>query len=166
MMNRHNLVAILVACALVGGCSTVPLPPEAAPAAQMSQAEMEALGAQAEQAIAQGEYPDAIALYGRLLAAYPRSAPAWFRLGTVHLRVNDQRMAQYAFERALQIDPTLNKAHANLALTHLRQFRVSAVQAISSEQVSEDNRATLRSLMRDIDRALYPPAATAPTVRQ
>lgn len=167
MNNRRAMCAALVLCSLLGGCATVAPPPPPVPAAeQLTQAEMEALGAQAEQAIASGDYPNAIALYQRLLRAYPRSAPAWFRLGTVHLRVNQQRQAQYDFERALEADPSLSKAQANLALTHLKQFRTAAASAIASDQVSEANRTTLRSLMRDVDHALYPPASLPPTVLQ
>ena len=166
-IKRCTLAAAITTCTLLGGCQTAVPKAEPLPAAaSMSQAEMETLGAQAEQAIARGDYPNAIALYQRVLTAYPGSAPAWFRLGTVHLRINDQRMAQYDFERALQADPNLTKAHANLALTHLKQFRLSAARAIASDQVSEDNRATLRSLMRDVDHALFPPASLPPTVLQ
>jgi tetratricopeptide (TPR) repeat protein len=167
VMNRRTMIAALMVCGSLGGCRTMAPAPELIPVAdQLSQAEMEALGAQAEQAIARGDYPNAIALYQRVLRAYPRSAPAWFRLGTVHLRINQPRMAQYDFERALQADPNLSKAQANLALSHLTQFRVAAAGAIASDQVSEANRATLRSLMRDVDHALYPPASLPPTVLQ
>jgi tetratricopeptide (TPR) repeat protein len=167
VIKRCTIAVAVTICGLLSGCQTVAPKADPIPAsASMSQAEMENLGAQAEQAIARGDYPNAIALYQRVLEAYPRSAPAWFRLGTVHLRVNDQRMAQYDFERSLQADPNLTKAHANLALTHLKQFRLSAARAIASDQVSEDNRATLRSLMRDVDHALYPPASLPPTVLQ
>lgn len=166
VMNRRTIFAALVVCGLLGGCTTVAPPPAVPAAEQLSQAQMEALGVEAEQAIASGDYPNAIALYQRLLRAYPRSAPAWFRLGTVHLRMNQQRQAQYDFERALEADPSLSKANANLALTHLKQFRTAAASAIASDQVSEANRATLRSLMRDVDHALFPPANLPPTVLQ
>jgi tetratricopeptide (TPR) repeat protein len=157
-LNQRIAVAALVVCGMLGGCSSVGQPAAPASGEKMSPAQMEALGAQAEQAIAAGNNAAAVALYEQLLQAYPNSAPAWFRLGTVHLRMNQQRVAQYDFERALQADPNLSKAQANLALTHLRQFRVAATAAIASDQVSEDNRATLRSLMRDVDHALFPVA--------
>lgn len=164
---KRRMIAALVVGGLLAGCQAVVPKREAAPAAeQMTQAQMEALGVQAEQAIAGADYPQAIALYQRLLRAYPNSAPAWFRLGTVHLRVGEQRQAQYDFEKALQADPNLSKAYANLAMALLKEFRVAAARAIASEQVSEDNRATLRSLMRDVDHALYPPASLPPTVLQ
>jgi tetratricopeptide (TPR) repeat protein len=165
VLNRRAIGAALFACGLLGGCATR-VPQVVVPADQMSLDQLQALSAQAEQAIARADYPQAIALYERVVHAYPRSAPAWFRLGIVHLRVNQQQLAQRDFERALQADPTLGKAHANLAFTHLKQFRVAAAGAISSDQVSEANRATLRALMRDVDHALFPPATLPAAVQR
>jgi len=160
-LNRHVAGAVLIACCFLGGCSTAE--PAVAPAAdQLLQVDVAALSAQAEQEIVQGRYPQAIALYERVVAASPRNAHAWFRLGTVLIKIREMRMAQYAFERALQVDPSMSKAQANLALTHLHEFRVAAVHAISSEQVSDANRATLRSLMRDVDQALFPTPTLTP----
>jgi Tfp pilus assembly protein PilF len=158
-LNQRAIGAALVACCFLGGCTTVT--PAAVPEAdQSSQADVDALTAQAEQEIGQGNYLQAIALYERVVAASPRNAQAWFRLGTVRIKAKQMRLAQYAFEKALQIDPAMSKAQANLALTHLHEFRVAAAQAIASEQVSDSNRATLRSLMRDVNQALFP----APTL--
>ncbi len=158
-LNRCAAGAVLAACCFLVGCSTGK--PAVAPADQLSQAELDALSGQAEQEIALGRYPQAIALYERVVAASPRNAQAWFRLGTVRIKARQMRMAQYAFERALQVDPGMSKAQANLALTHLHGFRVAAAQAIASDQVSDANRATLRSLMRDVNQALFPaPALT------
>lgn len=165
VLNRRVIGAALVACCFLGGCRTQQ--PAVAPAAdQLSQADLDALRAQAEQEIAQGHYPEAIASYERVVAASPRNSQAWFRLGTVRIKARQMRMAQYAFERALQIDPTMGKAQANLALTHLHEFRVAAAPAIASEQVSDANRATLRSLMRDVNQALFPAPTLTPAGQQ
>ncbi len=128
---------------------------------QLPQAEVVALSAQAEQEATQGRYPQAIALYERVVAATPRNAQAWFRLGTVRLKAREMRMAQYAFEKALQIDPGMSKAQ-----THLHEFRLAAAPAIASEQVSDANRATLRSLMRDVNQALFPAPTLTPAGQQ
>lgn len=165
VLNRRATGAALVACCFLGGCRTVE--PVVVPATdQLSRAEVVALSAQAEQEAAQGRYPQAIALYERVVAATPRDAQAWFRLGTVRLKARQTRMAQYAFERALQIDPAMGKAQANLALTHLHEFRLAAAPAIASEQVSDANRATLRSLMRDVNQALFPAPTLTPAGQQ
>ena len=165
VLNRRAIGAALVVCCFLGGCSTPQ--PAAVPAAdQLSQADMDALTGQAEQEIAQGHYPQAIVLYERVVAASPRNAQAWFRLGTVRIKARQMRMAQYAFERALQVDPGMGKAQANLALTHLHEFRLAAAPAIASEQVSDANRATLRSLMRDVNQALFPAPTLTPAGQQ
>lgn len=165
VLNRRTCGAVLVACCLLGGCTTVTPPVPPAPD-QLSQADVDALGAQAEQEAGQGRFPEAIALYERVVTARPRNAQAWFRLGTVRLKARQMRMAQYAFEMALQVDPTMSKAQANLALTHLHEFRVAAAEAIGSEQVSDANRATLRSLMRDVNQALFPAPTLTPAAPQ
>jgi predicted TPR repeat methyltransferase len=132
----------------------------------MTQAEMKALGVQAEQAIAGSDYPSAIALYERIVTVYPKSAPAWFRLGTVYLRTSQPELAQRAFEQALRADPNLSKAHANLALAHLTQFRAAATRAVAGDQISEANREALKSLLRDVDHALFPAASLPPAITQ
>ncbi len=50
----------------------------------------------------------------------------------------------------------MTKAYANLAIAHLGLFRSAAARAISSEQVSEANRAALSALVQDVDHALRP----------
>jgi len=167
MSRVRTFAAVSIVCGVLGGCSTVVVPVEAPPVAQQAwQEEVAVLESRAEQAVAQGDYRQAILLYERIVAASPRNAQALFRMGTLRLRIDDQRLAQYDFERALQIDPGMSKAHANLAIVHLRQFRVSAARAIDSAEVSADNRATLRVLMRDVDHALYPAAALPPAAAQ
>jgi Flp pilus assembly protein TadD len=165
VLNRCAIGVILAACCFLGGCATQQ-PAVVRTAEGLSQADVDALIGQAEQEIAQGNYTQAIAAYERVVAASPRNAQAWFRLGTARVKARQMRMAQYAFERALQIEPTMAKAQANLALTHLHEFRVAAAPAIASEQVSDANRATLRSLMRDVNQALFPAPTLTPAGTQ
>jgi len=150
---------------MLAGCASVP-PKQALGPEAMSQAQMRALCVQAEDAIKRGDYAAANGLYGRVLNAYPGNAVAWFRLGTVHLKINQPGWAQRDFEQALRIDPQLSKADANLALAHLTLFRASAMRAVASDQVPEPNRAALRSLLRDVDHALFPVADLPASVLQ
>lgn len=166
VLNRRAMGALLIACGLLGGCATVPVPDPIPAADQLSQPEIDALSVQAEQAAVRKEYAQAIALYERVVRASPHNAQARFRLGTLRLKANQYQLAQRDFEYALQSDPNMNKAYANLALTHLHQFRVAAAQAIASDQVSDANRATLRSLMRDVNEALFLPPTLSGTVPQ
>ena len=120
------------------------------------------LGIEAEHALAANRLIEAGALYVRIVSAYPNSAPAWFRLGTIYLRTNQLSAAQMAFEQSLRADPTLSKAHANLALAHLHQFRYAATRALSSPQVADANKAALRTLLVDVDHVLAPSPAFVP----
>lgn len=158
-LKRRCLVAVLICGGMLGGCASAPpAPVQALGPEAMSQAQMQVLCVQAEDAITRGDYAAANGLYRRVLVAYPGNATAWFRLGTVHLKIDQPEWAQRDFEQALRLDPQLSKAYANLALAHLTLFRASALRAVASDQVAEPNRAVLRSLLRDVDHALYPVA--------
>lgn len=157
-MKNTVCIALLCLSALTAGCASAPMPgPEKAPDAADA-ATIERLGSQAEAALAAGDLAEAGRLYVQLVTAAPNNTPAWYRLGIVYLRSNNPAYAQQAFQRALQIDPSLSKAHANLALAHLGQFRQSATMALSGQQISEDNRRALQALLADVDQVL-PPAA-------
>ncbi len=117
---------------------------------------MEQLGVEAESALAANRLAEAGSHYVRIVTAYPNNAAAWFRLGTIYLRTGQLNLAQMAFEQSLRADPNLSKAHANLALAHLRQFRGSAERALTSPQVAEANKEALRVLLVDIKHALDP----------
>lgn len=125
----------------------------AASAAGLEVGTLQAVAAQSAQA---GDFGQAIAIYQRMTAAEPGRAEVWFLLGGALLRNQQPEPAQRAFEQALRLDPKLSKAYANLALTHLAQFREAASRAIGSDQVSDANRVALRLLLRDVDQALFP----------
>lgn len=154
-MKQFRCAAALL-CLLMAGCATtVPV----ATADTPIPATMEELGTLAEKAIAAGDMTSAGRLYVRLVTAYPDSAPGWYRLGTVYLRTNQPGYAQQSFERALVLDPRLQKAYANLALAHLGQFREAAQRAVASGQISADNRRALTALLQDVEMTM-PSAAT------
>jgi Tfp pilus assembly protein PilF len=163
MRTTNRLAPVLpalLAAALLAGCAAPPAP---APAKEPADAAaIEQLGTRAEQALAAGELSEAGRLYVQLLAAAPNNTPAWYRLGIVYLRSGKPAYAQQAFERALQLDPSLTKAHANLALAHLGQFRESARQALAGRQISDDNRRALQALLADVNQVL--PAETGPVM--
>ena len=169
-LNRGAMsAAMLIAIATMAGCATPPPAVQAevlAPSHSMTEAQRDALGAQAEQAIAAADYAGAIILYQRIVKAYPNNAAAWYRMGIACLRGNQPELGQYAFGQALRADPSLTKSYANLALAHLTQFRTAAMQAVDSNQVAEANKVVLRSLLRDVDHALFPADAQPAAVKQ
>jgi cytochrome c-type biogenesis protein CcmH/NrfG len=57
---------------------------------------------------------EAIAQYGRVLAARPNFTAAWHRLGEARLECGDSHAAIAAFRRALEIDPAHPRARAAL----------------------------------------------------
>lgn len=175
--NLDGARAALLAVALIlGGCagappardglaplasSQAPSPAQTAtPVQRMTRDEAAQLGRDAERALAAGRLVDGGAAYVRIVTVYPDDAHAWFRLGTVYLRTGQYGAAQMACERALRLDPGMSKAQANLALTHLYQFRAAALSATTSQEVSEDNRRTLAGLLRDVDHAIASPGAS------
>ncbi|SHH24738.1 tetratricopeptide repeat protein [Massilia sp. CF038] len=146
--------AVLLLCGLVAGCATPP--PVESPV--LSLAEMAQVGAQAEQEIGAGNRVEAVRLYVRIVKAYPDNVHAWYRLGTLYLQLGQNNAAQQSFEHVLRLDPGMTKAHANLALAHLTQFRSAANQAVLSPQVAAENKAALQSLLRDVEQAMPSPA--------
>lgn len=151
-----RIAAAALAALLAAGCAT-PLPQaEQAAPPPASSADVEALGVRAEEALAAGRLVEAGQLYVQLVNAAPNSAPGWYRLGVVYLRTSQPAYAQQAFERALALDPSLGKAHANLALAHLGQFRAAAGKALASQQVSDENRRALAALLKDVEHVLPP----------
>jgi Flp pilus assembly protein TadD len=151
MQNTMQVAALLCTLALAG-CATPPAP---APD-PTDTAAVERLGTQAEQAMAAGQLVEAGRLYTELVKVAPTNVPGWYRLGVVYLRTGNPAYAQQAFETALSLDPKLTKAHANLALAHLGQFRQSARQALSSKDISDDNRRALQALLADVNQVLPP----------
>ncbi|UOD27336.1 tetratricopeptide repeat protein [Massilia violaceinigra] len=157
--------AALICCSVsLVACATPAPAPAPTAAGPMSEAQMVQLAARAEQEIGAGRFNDAGLRYLRIVEAFPSNATAWFRLGTVYLRTSQARQAQRAFEQALQIDPGMTKAYANLALVHAIQLRGAASIAVRSDQVAAPNRQALQSLMRDVDHALGALAPPAPPV--
>ncbi len=152
--NRVSFAACAVLlCGQLAGCVTAPEP---VPSVGMSLGEMEKLSTEAEQALAANQLSEAGNLYVRIVTAYPDRAPAWFRLGTIYLRTKQQGAAQMAFEQSLRADPDMSKAYANLALTHLHQFRDAAMRALASPHVAEANKKALRTLLEDVNHTLEP----------
>jgi tetratricopeptide (TPR) repeat protein len=142
--------AVLLSAQLAGCAAPAPAP------ADMSPAQFEQLGMEAEHALAANDTVAAGKRYLRMVTAYPNHAPTLFRLGTVYLRTGQLEAAQRAFQECLRADPRMTKAHANLALAHLHQFRGAAKYAMASEQVSDANKEALRALLHDVDDVLAP----------
>ena len=160
--KKAEYTTLLAACLLAGGCATRPMPDAdlaLAPGQTMTQGASARLAALAERAIAEGRLVEGGNVYVSIVTAYPDDAQAWFRLGTVYLRTQQYAAAQLACERALRADPGMAKAHANLALAHLHQFRLAAQVAVASSAVPEANRTALASLLRDVDHVVNPAVA-------
>ena len=66
-------------------------------------------------AFRQQQYTEAIAYFRRELAAHPDARP-WRGMARAFVELGMPDSAQYAFNRALSIDPTMDQAHFGLAL--------------------------------------------------
>jgi len=67
---------------------------------------------------------DNFALYARMEQVAPRSPTPPLNLGLAHFRANDLVQAATAFERAVRLNPTLQRPRAILALTYVLQGRL------------------------------------------
>ncbi len=71
-----------------------------------------------------GRFAEAIAMYERALAQRPNLTAAWIRLGDAHRDCGDTLLAIDAYRRALEIDPTQQRA---------RDAIVAALRAMGNE---------------------------------
>ena len=123
--KKDDYTALLAACLLAGGSATRPLPDAgcARVAGQsMTQRDAARLAALAEQAIAEGRLVDGAHVYVSIVTAYPDDVQSWCRLGAVYLRTQQYAAAQLACERALRLDPGMDKARATMALAQSHQL--------------------------------------------
>jgi protein O-mannosyl-transferase len=67
---------------------------------------------------------DNFALYARMEQVAPRSPTPPLNLGLAHFRANDLAQAATAFERAVRLNPSLQRPRAILALTYVLQGRL------------------------------------------
>lgn len=156
-----SVTLILLISATLGACANRTRGSENMGLQQtLTPVEISQISANAEQAMVMQDYHKAIQLYQTVVKVNPTVAPAWFRLGIAYLRSDQLQQAQHAFEEAIRADPKMDKTYANLAMTHLLEFRVIAQKALQSDQVSDANRSALRSLIADVEHTLNLPAQT------
>ncbi len=94
-----------------------PPPDSTAPPAR-SQAERDSLIASGERQLRAGELGEAVALFTRLVEAYPHDAHLLTRLGHAHLRGRNFEAAERAFTTARRLDPRLPDACVGLGLVY------------------------------------------------
>lgn len=88
---------------------------------------LELLYDEAARAEEEGRWPEAEAIYRRIIAIAPRDAVAHFNLGNVLNATADAAGARQAFARAVALDPRFAEAWYNLA--HLYERRDDAAEA-------------------------------------
>jgi len=71
------------------------------------------------------DYEQAISLLVEALRYGLDKAKIYYRLGNVYIDGNDLSRAEYAYNRALEIDPNFVNAMHNLAVVYRRQKRMS-----------------------------------------
>lgn len=84
---------------------------------------------QAEVAYEQGNLTQALAGYEALTRSLPSNADFWFRLGNIHVRMEQPDLAVAAYERTLQLDPENAKAWHNLGIVRMRQAVAAFAQS-------------------------------------
>jgi protein O-mannosyl-transferase len=95
-------------------------PREAAPQSKVPRteapADLNALMQQAEDALEKKDYQAALAPLQAVVHAAPDSADAWFYLGYAYHGLHQDADARSAYEKAVQLNPELYQAQANLGL--------------------------------------------------
>ena len=71
------------------------------------------------------EYKEAISLLVEALQYGLEKAQIYYRLGNIYIDGNDLARAEYAYNRALEMDPNLVNAMHNLAVVYRRQKKIA-----------------------------------------
>ncbi len=74
-------------------------------------------------AVMKNDLPAALGHYDRLVELAPDNATAWCERGIVRSFVHDDDNAASDLEKAVELDPALNKAYGTLAVVYFRQGR-------------------------------------------
>ncbi|HWB54104.1 MAG TPA: tetratricopeptide repeat protein [Tepidisphaeraceae bacterium] len=90
---------------------------------------------------AAGKYSEAQKQFRLAAEEMPDSANAWLHLGTVLIRVNDNRNAFDALQRAVEIEPDLAEAHADLGMLYgvAGQFAEAGQEYLKVVTLQHDN---------------------------
>lgn len=84
-----------------------------------------------------GKLDEAVAEYGRAIAADPSSASGWLRRGIARVKAKQYEPALQDFDRAIAIDPSVAEAHKGRAsaLSGLLRFKEAVEAATASLQI-------------------------------
>ena len=164
-MTRSAWLLLFVALVVLAGCASTGT-------SQLKDAL--AYQKRAEQAYDADNLAQALADYQALTRALPLNADYWFRLGNVHVRLNQPDEAVDAYNHALQREPKHAKAWHNLGIVRLRQaaaaFTESARSAAgidaSLRKESADMAHGIAQLSASAPEQNAPPAPTAPIPEQ
>ena len=108
------------------------------------------------------EYKEAIALLVEALQYGLEKAQLYYRLGNVYIDGDDLARAEYAYNRALEIDPKYVNAMHNLAVVYRRQKKMSLyVKTYKKSQrlllmnpkrtnFSREEKKTIRGISRNV----------------
>jgi len=81
--------------------------------------------AQADELRREKQFKEAIALLVEALQYGEKKATLYYRLGNVYFDGGDLARAEYAYNRALEVDPKYTNAMHNLAVVYKRQNKIS-----------------------------------------
>lgn len=84
---------------------------------------------QAQMAYEKGDLTQALAGYEALSQTMPSNVDFWFRLGNIHVRMEQPNLAVAAYEHALQLDSGNAKAWHNLGIVRMRQAAAAFAQS-------------------------------------
>lgn len=84
---------------------------------------------QAEIDYEKGNLAQALSGYEALTRTLPSNVDFWFRLGNIHVRMEQPALAAVAYEHALQLDSGNAKAWHNLGIVRMRQAAAAFAQS-------------------------------------
>ncbi len=124
-MARHVMrsasLVFVATLAMLSGCATSPKTHHLKNVIAAQQ--------RAENAYENGDLTQALAGYEALTRTLPDNVDFWFRLGNIHVRMEQPDQAVTAYEHVLHLDAEHAKAWHNLGIVRLRQAAAAFTQS-------------------------------------
>ena len=129
---------------LLGGCATTN--PDQAQSVD-TVGDMTALLGAADQAYAQGKWPEAEADYRKVITQAPNDGYAYLRLGNTLLKQSRLDEAAQAYTQALHDDINKSKAYQNLAMIRLLQAETALTAELETIPANDGSSAQVKHML-------------------
>lgn len=154
-MQRLGMILTFIGLFLIGGCESLNIRPA-------SDTDIVELQQRADKAYQAGDWPGAEQAYSELTELDPDAAEPWYRLGNVHVHLNQPGRAFAAYGEALNRQPEHARAWHNLGILQLRQATRSFLYLEQVTAAEDPLHQRARSIIDNVTDLLERELSTGP----